>query len=353
MITINTEKSKEPIPIPLGSWRDLEPRQVAQLGLMANYAAAGVCTIPIACDGTKKPCLPWRAYQRRLPNPVEIWVWHHQWRQRREVGFAVVCGSVSGGLEVLDFDDGDLWAPWWYKAGHIVERYDLPRIFTPSRGWHVYLRCQTIAGNQKLAKSESGDTLIETRGEGGYLLAPGNPRSAHPTGRLYLQAGGVELPQVPVISADDRQELLKAAASFDRSGIRGALVRKRAQQLRYERYAASRPSGQAAAGLTPWGDFKARATWGEVLEPHGWTKADSTFWTRPGGDFGAHSASCSRSKDGTSVLVVFSSNAGPLSPVSGDHATFDLFSAYAALNHEGDRKAAARELRRSGYGGQA
>jgi hypothetical protein len=49
---------------------------------------------------------------------------------------------------------------------------------TPKGGRHLYYRCATIAGNQKLAVSADRTVLIETRGEGGYAIIPPSPRSA-------------------------------------------------------------------------------------------------------------------------------------------------------------------------------
>ncbi len=55
--------------------------------------------------------------------------------------------------------------------------------------------CVEIGGNQKLARKLKVDaktgslkevTLIETKGEGGYVLAPPSPPECHPSGRSYV-----------------------------------------------------------------------------------------------------------------------------------------------------------------------
>ena len=47
-------------------------------------------------------------------------------------------------------------------------------------------------------------TLIETRGEGGYALAPGCPADCHDTGRLYEHHSGPKLSQVRDITQSER-----------------------------------------------------------------------------------------------------------------------------------------------------
>jgi hypothetical protein len=70
-------------------------------------------------------------------------------------GVAVVCGSVSGNLEVIDIDckygvDFNEYAteikkisPFLYEKLLIIQ--------TKSNGYHIYYRCDKIEGNQKLA----------------------------------------------------------------------------------------------------------------------------------------------------------------------------------------------------------
>jgi hypothetical protein len=62
---------------------------------------------------------------------------------------------------------------------------------TPSGGYHVYLRSVEPPGrNTKLAVSAQpvragSHLLVETRGEGGYVVAPGSPVECHRTRRPY------------------------------------------------------------------------------------------------------------------------------------------------------------------------
>ena len=68
--------------------------------------------------------------------------------------------------------------------------------------------------NQKLAESRDKKTLIETRGEGGYVVAPGSPLACHPLKQPYQLIRG-DLTQIPTITPDERQILLNTARSFN------------------------------------------------------------------------------------------------------------------------------------------
>jgi hypothetical protein len=219
---------------------------------------------------------------------------------------------------------------------------------TPRPGLHVYFRCEEIDGSQKLAQiavtdPETGKvvpkTILETKGEGGYVLAPGCPPACHPTSRCYGFANDRNETIIPVITPDERAVLLDAARALnewqDPNEIR-----------RVERQA--RSVGGPIGGR-PGDDYNARADWRELLGRHGWThlfvgKDGTEYWRRPGKPSGSSSATVNH--DGLGLLYVFSSNAYPFEP---DHG-YSKFSAYALLEHEGDYKAAALTLATEGYG---
>ena len=192
--------------------------------LRPQYSHSGLSTIPIRADGSKAPaCRQWKQYQSRIPTDGEL----QELFGGRKLGTAIICGKVSGGLEVLDFDTPGLFEPFveLVEESHAGLIARLPKIQTPRGGMHVYYRCSTIEGNQKLAE-ESGTqdatgrptvlTLIETRGEGGYVLAPGCPPECHETGRTYEHIAGPPLTQIPTIEPTERDVLLTAARSFNR-----------------------------------------------------------------------------------------------------------------------------------------
>lgn len=128
-----------------------------------RLVAAGLSVIPIRVDGSKAPAVnSWKIFQSRQPFQQEI----EGWFGKSELGIAVVCGTVSGNLEVFDFDDDAITIfPFWCDlvesaSPGLIER--LPIIETPTGGKHVYARCSTIEGNLKLARSVS-EVLTERR----------------------------------------------------------------------------------------------------------------------------------------------------------------------------------------------
>jgi len=312
---------------------DKQPSWIRRLA--GVYRDAGISVIPLRLDGSKAPAIEsWAPYQQRLATDDEL----DQCFGTRERGIGMVAGAVSGGLEILDFDDGSLLEPWWKLVKPIVNR--LPIVSTPSNGWHVLYRCDEICGNSKIAKDpKQGDkpTLIETRGEGGYVVAEGSPSSTHKAGLPYCHAWGPFLPNIPRITPVERTELWAAARTFDkRPGERDRILRSKLRQFTTE----NREVHPLVA------DFSRQMTWQQILEPHGWRTVDGRVWTRPGDKRpGTKSAQLHVAKDGSEVLTVWSGNAGILAPESGDKSTWGKFWAWSALNFRGDGKAAFARLR--------
>ena len=136
------------------------------------YRALGFCVIPVRPRTKKAALSSWTEYQDRLPTDEELKRW---FGGRNEI--AIVCGSVSGGLVVVDFDDPDYYQRW--RAAHPVLAERLPTAQTPRPGYHVYFRSDW----RKSHKLRDGDhDYGEVRAEGNYVLA--SP-SRHPSGAAY------------------------------------------------------------------------------------------------------------------------------------------------------------------------
>jgi len=310
-----------------------------QYSIAREYVTAGISVIPLRADGSKAPAIKsWNGYRERFATDAELWQWFS-----RPAGIGIVCGVQSGGLEVLDFDkhpDETFWA--WAKqlSPNLFAR--LIVVETGGLGYHVMYRCHRVSKNHKIAMTADGSVLIESRGEGGYIVACGSAGGVHASGRPYVQVRGPALPDVPTITPEERKSLWVAAASLDeRREPMAEFVAKRRRELQ---------PIEPIDGSTPWGDFDLRADWREILEPAGWSTRDGEAWTRPGKHHGI-SAKLVVAEDGCRVLTVFSGNAGPLAPVAG-RRSWGPFAAYAALHHGGDRGAAARAVRALGYGGR-
>jgi len=315
-----------------------------------RYLAAGFSVVPIRADGSKAPAVSeWESLQRdRLPVDRI-----HRLFGRTGVG--IICGTISGGLVVLDNDSPEHWPAFCEalesESPGLLETLTL--IGTPKGGHHLYLRCDGLTpGNEKLAQSfehiegqrPKVRVLFETRGEGGYVLAPGSPAECHPQNRRYLHIAGPTIEDMPTIKVEQRDTILRIARTFNELAIEAP--QPTPQPLHHNH----------AEGVSVGDDFNQRATWEGILEPHGWTvsgaRGTNCGWKRPGKtDPGISATTGCVSERGNSLLVVFSSNAYPFEiPAGANNATFTKFAAYAILNHCGNFTAATRALSSLGYG---
>lgn len=347
-----------PVPASREAWDDPLPGVTLEEALC--LLASGISVLPIALDGTKRPVEPWKRLQARLATREEAQGW---WGGERPYGIAAVCGHVSCGLEMIDFDlEADAVFPAWLSLVKesipgIGERLAVMR--TPA-GKHCWFRWGgPVPGNQVLASVSPEEAvaekeaaaregrkpklrLVETRGEGGYALVPGGPLAVHSSGRPYLpEYGSCHIAALRGIDADDRDFLLDAARSFDRGGRRPP-----------DPQPALRPRDPPREGsVLPGEDYERRGDWSALLRAHGWTLACERggvgYWARPGKTDG-HSATLGHchGQGGKALLKVFTSGDGALR----EGRAYSLFGAYAALECGGDCREAAKKLRAEGYG---
>lgn len=362
-------KSKSPRRTIIVSCNDPTPQEVHRAA--RTYVKAGLSLIPISADLTKRPAfqlLPqipsnngrrsrasWKVFRERRPTAEELDNWYAGRGGLIEYGIAILAGSISENLEILDLDNWTV-AKAFSKEIKLRSRglmTRLVRVRTPRPGLHCYYRCEEIGGNQKLARALDPDspegsprpkTVIEIKGEGGYCLAPPSPRRCHPRERCYRYVGNLDLTAIPTITPEERAILIETARSFDTwenhkpvsSPRRTALVRV--------------PSG-ATTAERPGDDFNVRANWAQILEPHGWQFVseqadDICTWCRPDKQDGVSATTNFFKND---LLHMFSSNADHFE----EGKSYSKFHAYTLLNHGGDFKSAASELRKQGYGAQS
>ena len=318
----------------------------------AAATAAGIVVLPVKEDGSKRPDVgSWAQFQETPPSQEFLAKWFPEDGERSGLGF--VCGAVSGGLELLDFDERGVLAKFVERCqaaglGEVIDRgrRGLPRADTGRD--HLLWRCEGVEGNTKLAarpcggppecrkhQAEKPHVLIETRGDGGYsIAAPSNGRT-HESGMSYeLLSGSVE--SIVTITEDERRDLLDVARSFDQMPVT-PVTERRAASGRY--------------GARAGDDFNRRASWRSVLEGHGWTWAYKSgaldYWRRPGKARGTSATTGLRGGDPeANYLWVFSTS----TELEGGRG-YSPFAARAFLDHEGDFKAAARALFSEGFGG--
>ena len=276
-------------------------------------------------------------------------------------GVGLVCGAVSGGLELLEWEgravEGGVLDDFMVAAnaaglGDLFDRVAAGYSErSPSGGVHILYRCPkprttklarrpATAAELALEPDDKVKVLIETKGEGGYVIvAPTNGR-VHPDGGAWeLVLGGFDT--IVTVTAEEHDELLALARTFDEMPV---------QEQPHQRESARTGAG----GLRPGDDFNLRADWAnDVIGPHGWTfvfsRGSTSYWRRPGKSRGW---SATTNHTGNDTLIVFSSNT-PFESWEGDDRpapSYSKFTAYAVLNHRGDFEAAARALGERGYG---
>lgn len=287
------------------------------------YLMAGLSVLP-ANKAQKRPCLPqWNEFQTRLPTTDEV----QHWFVQAQEAICIVCGRISGNLEVIDFDNhGELFPKWKESIpADLLTKLVIEQ--TPSGGYHAAYRMESEpCGNIKLAQGERAgklQTLIETRGQGGVVLCA-------PTEGYKLQQGDYN--ELPVLTKDEREILLNAAWKMNEKPEQGMPKPTRCPDEHFENH--------------PGDDFNARGDVRAVLQKHGWMSLGiqpdgNEYWRRPGKTGGGNSATL---KDG--VFYVFSSNADPFE----SNRPYNAFTAYTLLEHNGDFGEAATELLKQGYG---
>lgn len=277
------------------------------------------------------------------------------WGRSDPPGIATVSGRVSGNLGLIDFDrDAHVIYPRWAErveesAPGLTSRLCVVQTPRQPAGFHVRFRVAgtEIPGNEVLAQLSNAEepnpkmrVLIETRGKGGYALAPGSPLECHESRGPYQHVAGPPLTALETITTEEFDILLGAARSFDRTADEGHLSRGRPVNPD------CRPGDQFDREGWPWAD---------LLAPLGWKlhRQDGgvEYWTRPGKQQGVSASTgyCKRASDGAPLLKVFSSSAAPLEAGKA----YGRFAFFALMQHNGDHARAAADLRRQGFGGPA
>jgi hypothetical protein len=252
---------------------------------------------------------------------------------------------VSGGLIAWDFDTREHYERFcdrsreWGLAVLVLRLANGYLSRTPTGGHHLPAYLDEPPGSTKLAMrpDPTADdprrrkTLIELKGEGGYLVEAPSCGPVHPSGEPYVRLKG-SVETIETVSAEEFEALCALARSFDEC------------EAETVREPASPGKGWE---LRPGDEYGAKAGWEDILV--GWTKVyeegEATYWRRPGK---SHGISASTNYGGRGVLRVFSS--------STDFAVdrnYTKFGAFTALRHGGDFKAAAKALEAEGYGRRA
>ena len=293
-----------------------------------EYLKAQLSVIPTKED--KRPALPsWKTYQSQRLKEEEV---EGLFTGANVTGLAIICGAISGGLEVIDVDTKhDTTGSLWDELRGLVED-NLPELYkrlviaqTKSGGYHIYYRCSSVAGNLKLATKLNREVLIETRGEGGYVIAPPAP------GYTYIQGAPGN---IPTITPEEREVLFSISKSFNEVEE----IKPKINTPTYTTY--------SSTGLSPFEDYNQRGDVVALLESKGWRlvnqQGQRINLLRPGS---TDSKTSGNYHTGLRVLRVFSSST-EFNPDKG----YNPSQVFSLLECNGDNKETYKRLLELGYG---
>jgi replicative DNA helicase len=294
-----------------------------------EYLNAQLSVIPT--QENKLPAIAsWKPYQSQRINEDQVGA---IFSGNNVKGLAIICGAVSGGLEVIDVDTKyDVTGTLWDELSRLITD-NLPDLSqslviaqTRSGGYHIYYKCESIAGNLKLSVRLNKDVLVETRGEGGYVIAPPTP------GYTYLQG---EPGTIPTITPEEREILFSIARSFNE-----------VEEVNPRSESNSSSASYSSAGLSPFEDYNQRGDVIGLLESKGWRVTSlggqRINLLRPGQ---TDSKTSGNFHTGLRTLRVFSSS----TEFNPDKA-YNPSQVFSLLECGGDNKLTYRRLLELGYG---
>ena len=316
---------------------------------MENGSKRPYADIPDGVDAEGKPKFTWKPYSAAPATAEHIQRWFTN--GRASIGLATGYGDV----ECFEFDNPDTYDAFLETAvevglGALVDRIRTGyEEFTPGGGVHWLYYCDERRGNAKLAErpipgeQHKRDVLVETRGEGGFIIiAPSNGR-VHPAGGAYKLVNG-GLTSISTLLPAEREELWALARTFDEMPDESAP--EGGEQASALRQTVSPDSNFPDVGKTPGDDFAAQIRWEDILEPFGWRKVfnrgGEIYWRRPDKD---HGVSATTGHTDKNALHVFST-----STCFKTEGTYTKLGAFAALSHSGDIGKAIKALAEQGYG---
>ncbi|WP_461371759.1 bifunctional DNA primase/polymerase, partial [Candidatus Darwinibacter acetoxidans] len=287
---------------------------------------AGISSIPV--NSEKKPMLEtWKFLQERLPSIAEC----EKFNNKNKYGVGVVCGAVSGNLEVIDIDNKNGVATEIFEdicKQITINRIDLfdKLVIEKSirNGYHLIYRCDKIEGSRKLAlqkNKEDGKIYadIETRGEGGYCVVYPTP------GYERIQKNVLKVEKITV---EERDFLFELCLMFNK------YVEEKPTFTNFKQ-AFSEKSGDRI------GDFyNERNDFIDILKKHDWTiekeESDKIHFRRPGKNKGNSATFLFEPR----LFYVFSSNAYPFE----EQKSYSPFAIFTLLECNGDFNESPKKL---------
>jgi len=142
-----------------------------------KYLSRGWNPIPIG--RSKRPLVRWKRLQTERVTMAELRTW---FARGGVTGVGLICGEISGGLCVRDFDDPAEYERWSQAYPDVATA--LPTVVSgrAGGGWHVYCR----APDRFWRTRKIPGTKDHWKANGSYVVAP---PSRHPSGAVYQWLG--------------------------------------------------------------------------------------------------------------------------------------------------------------------
>jgi len=311
-----------------------------------HWHSLGYKVIPVSCpslpDG-KRPLCSWKKYQESQTEE-EV---RTLFSSPKAKAIALLTGQ---GIEVIDIDakyalDKDKFVREVFDAAFMaidVDKYmALTKSRTVSGGYHLIYKTNVSEGNQKLAsryttkeeQKTDKDTvrvLLETRGEGGYILIPSSQGYEWDNPNKTLD-------NLVTLTDDERNSLIAAMKAFEET--REAFTRSKPKVEHHHK--------ETLVGhKSTIDDYNEKTSVSDLLQEAGWRfmyhSNGNDMYRRPGKDSGCISAGVSLEMN---LVRVFTTS----TEFEGDR-TYNPFQVYSILNHSGDYSRASKDLWKQGYG---
>lgn len=291
----------------------------------------------------KTPFYKWADQQSSRLTESQLWT---SMDKLQTMAVAIVCGQVSGGIEVIDVDvkyrpgvDALLLKDIQTLYPDLYARLRIHR--TPSKGCHLIYRIadHEVPGNMKLAGRSATEqeiqeqiaagrkrvikemNFLETRGEGGYVLAPPS-----------MDYSIIQNNPIPTLTWEERSSLISLCHTYTEL-VKPAPAAKpsRTQEDQYS--------------TNPFEDYNLNGDFITLLEEHGWQllseNSDRYMFTRPGKDTGV---SATWHKENMCFYVFTSST--EFEPGRG----YNPATVLSMLEFKGDKSETYKYLTHSGFG---
>jgi hypothetical protein len=243
-------------------------------------------------------------------------------------------GLITGynNLEVIDVDlkvfptlpqQQNFWNELYNCLKDNIDDFDLKFVIykTKNQGYHILYRCNTIAGNEKIAKLEGHkECVIESRGVGGYVVIYENKISK------------LEYLDIQLISEKDRCILWDVCRSYN---FVAPTIEPEETKL---------SKAYSDVEITPWQDYNARVSIFDIVgdEFNIVSNLTTHYIILRHGAKSAHSGYIYKN---SGCMYLFST--GTIYP---NEKLITPFLAYTIKYHNGNFKASAADLYHKGYG---